>query len=103
MALGGLLSSRRVARVMSKEITQLDETRGLAANLVTSVLVLGAPGFGLPVSTTHVSCGAFFGIGASSGSGHLPTILTILASWFITLPIAALAAAILHSLSRSLW
>ncbi|MBT3343735.1 MAG: inorganic phosphate transporter [Gemmatimonadetes bacterium] len=102
MALGGLLSARRVAQVMSEEITELDEGRGLAANLVTSFLVLGASKFGVPVSTTHVSCGALFGIGASSGGGHIRTILKILGAWIITLPIGASIAAIVYHLTQTI-
>ena len=48
MGIGGLLSARRVARVMSKEIAELNEGQGLAANLVTSFLVLGGSKFGFP-------------------------------------------------------
>lgn len=101
MALGGLLSARRVAEVMSKDITTLNEGQGLAANLVTSVLVLGASKFGVPVSTTHVSCGALFGIGASTRGGHVRTIMTILGAWLITLPIGAASAAIIYHLTQT--
>ena len=43
MAVGGLLSARKVAQRMSKEVTTLNQGQGLTANLVTSVLVLGPP------------------------------------------------------------
>jgi PiT family inorganic phosphate transporter len=43
----------------------------------------------LPVSTTHVSCGSLFGIGAATGQSNRRTIATILLAWFITLPVAA--------------
>jgi len=35
--------------------------------LVTSFVVIFASNWGLPVSTTHVSCGALFGIGVANG------------------------------------
>ena len=101
MAIGGLLSARRVAKVMAKDITTLNEGQGLAANLVTSVLVLGASEFGVPVSTTHVSCGALFGIGASTRGGHVRTIMTILGAWLITLPMGAVSAAIIYHLTQT--
>ncbi|MBT5059673.1 MAG: inorganic phosphate transporter [Gemmatimonadetes bacterium] len=101
MALGGLLSARRVAQVMAKDITTLNEGQGLAANLVTSFLVLGASKFGVPVSTTHVSCGALFGIGASTRGGHVRTIITILGAWLITLPLGAASAAIIYYLTQT--
>ncbi len=94
MALGGLLSARRVAEVMSRKITPMNHGQGFVANLVTSVIVIGASRFGMPVSTTHVSCGALFGIGPVTGQARLRMIATILTAWVITLPTAALLGAI---------
>ena len=101
MAIGGLLNSRRVAETMSKRITDLNAGQGLTGNLVTAALVLGASGFGVPVSTTHVSCGAIFGIGMVSGTARWQTIGRILATWMTTLPMGAvLGAAIYWTLTR---
>ena len=93
MALGGILLARRVAHTLSHRITPMNDGQGFAGNLVTAGLVLTASSFGMPVSTTHVSVGALFGIGASSGQGHRLAVLKILASWVVTLPLAALLAA----------
>jgi PiT family inorganic phosphate transporter len=49
----------------------------------------------LPVSTTHVSVGALFGIGLVSRTARWRAVLTILLAWVTTLPLgAALAAAV---------
>ena len=93
MALGGLLHAQRVAETVSKRITTMDPDQGVIANLVTSLLVIFASRWGLPVSTTHVSCGALFGIGASNGKAHWDVIRNIVLAWVITLPVAALLAA----------
>jgi PiT family inorganic phosphate transporter len=93
MAVGGVLNARRVAETMSKKITRMNPGQGFTANLVTSVLVAGASRLGLPVSTTHVSCGALFGIGTVNGTGRVGTILTILLAWVTTLPLGAALAA----------
>ncbi|MEW6325764.1 MAG: inorganic phosphate transporter [Nitrospirota bacterium] len=94
IALGGLLSARRVAETMSRRITAMNHGQGLTANLVTAGLVIGASKLGLPVSTTHVSCGALFGIGAANGQARWKMIGAILLAWITTLPVAAgLAAA----------
>lgn len=94
MAVGGLLAARRVARTLSFEITTMDPSQGLAANLVTATLVTLASPLGLPVSTTHVSCGALFGIGAASGEARWKTIRQILGAWAITLPVSATLSAL---------
>jgi PiT family inorganic phosphate transporter len=70
----------------------MDRSEGLGANLVTALLVIGASRFGFPVSTTHVSAGALFGIAATTGKGHWNVIRNILVAWLLTLPIAALCA-----------
>jgi len=94
IALGGLLQARRVAQTLSHEITAMNDGQGFAGNAVTAFLVLVASRFGMPVSTTHVSVGALFGIGAANGSGRRQMILAILGSWLITLPLATAFAAI---------
>jgi PiT family inorganic phosphate transporter len=93
MALGGLLSSAEVAQTVSKKITGMEPDQGLWANLVTSFLVIFASKWGMPVSTTQVSCGALFGIGIANGQAHWRMIRTILMAWFLTLPVAALLSA----------
>lgn len=100
MAAGGLLASRRVADTMSLRIADLNEGQGLTGNLVTASLVLGASKLGLPVSTTHVSCGAIFGLGAVNGTARKSTVLGIGAAWLITLPLAALLSATAFALLR---
>ncbi|MCZ7646192.1 MAG: inorganic phosphate transporter [Planctomycetota bacterium] len=101
MCAGGLLNARKVALTMSKRITELNPGQGLTASLTTASLVLGASYMGVPVSTTHVSCGSIFGIGVSRGQGRWKTVMQILAAWLLTLPLAALLGAIAFSLVRS--
>lgn len=86
---GGLLGARRVAETMSNKITPMNPGQGFTANLITSGLVLAASPLGLPLSTTHVSCGALFGIGAVTRQARWKTIAGILLAWIVTLPLAA--------------
>lgn len=89
MAVGGLLSARRVAQTMSFRVTDMNPGQGLTANLMTGLLVIMGSGAGLPLSTTHVSCGALFGIGATTKRIQWNILTSITLSWFITLPVAA--------------
>jgi len=93
IATGGLLASRRVAEVMSHKVTDMNPGQGFAANIVTSFLVIVASRFGMPVSTTHVSGGSLFGIGAVTRQAHWDTIRTILLAWAVTLPLAGVLGA----------
>lgn len=92
MALGGLLAAGPVARTLSYRVTRMDADEGLAANTITALLVIIASRFGLPVSTTHVSTGALFGIASHNRRGHWPVIRQIVLAWLATLPLAALLA-----------
>jgi PiT family inorganic phosphate transporter len=98
MALGGLVNAREVAQTISKRITAMNPDQGFAANLTTSFLVIAASKWGLPVSTTHVSCGVVFGIGIASGQARWNVIRTILMAWLLTLPMAALSAGLIYAI-----
>jgi PiT family inorganic phosphate transporter len=92
IALGGVLAARRVAHTLSYEITPLNAGQGLASNLVSALLVVGASRFGLPVSTTHVACGSLFGIGLVRGDARGRSIRAIVLAWVLTLPLAGVLA-----------
>lgn len=66
----------------------------LAAGL-TVLLVTRA---GMPISTSHVSCGALFGIDAVTREAWQQWIAGIVSAWMRTLPAAALLGAAFHSL-----
>lgn len=102
MGLGGVLHSEGVARTMSERITPMRPAEGALANLSTGALVLGASALALPVSTTHVSCGALFGLGVASGEARWGTIARILLAWVSTLPAAASLSAGLVLAARAL-
>ena len=89
IAIGGMLSARKVAETMSHKITSMNHGQGFAANLATGLLVSTASLFGLPVSTTHVAVGSLLGIGLTSRQANFAVVRNILMSWFGTLPCAA--------------
>jgi PiT family inorganic phosphate transporter len=98
MAVGGLLNARRVAETVSKRITAIEPDQGFIANLVTSFLVIFASKWGMPVSTTHVSCGSLFGIGVVNGHAQWSVIRTILLAWVLTVPFAGTSAGVIYLL-----
>lgn len=93
IAIGGILNARRVAETMSHKITSMNPGQGFSANLATGMLVILASRYGLPVSTTHVSVGALFGIGMTTGQADLRVMSGIALSWLLTLPCAGLISA----------
>lgn len=93
MLFGGLLNAKKVGVLMSKKITPMNHGQGFTANMITGLLVTTASIHGLPVSTTHVSVGSIFGIGAATKKANSSIIYKILLSWVLTLPIATCLSA----------
>lgn len=96
MAAGGIISGRKVLTTLSKKLTPLPLLESLTASLSTAVLVCLASWEGLPVSTTHVSTGAIIGGGLKNDPQGVQwkKVIEIVLSWIITLPAAALIAAL---------
>ncbi len=93
IAIGGLVSSRKVAETISKKITTMNIGQAFTANVTTGILVISASLLGMPVSTTHVTVGSLFGIGLITKQANLRVISGVVLSWIVTLPVAALFSA----------
>ncbi len=98
IAAGGLLDITRVAETLGKKITDMNPGQGFAASLVTAGLVTTASLHSLPVSTTHVSVGALFGMGVASRQVYWRKVAEILLAWVSTVPCGAILAAIAYGL-----
>jgi PiT family inorganic phosphate transporter len=98
MGLGSYLGGFRVTEVLAEKVTRMDHVEGLSANLATSSLVLVSATMGLPVSTTHVSGSAIIGIGLLKGRRAVrwATVRDMVLAWIVTLPAAALLAALAY-------
>src|SRR5216683_4494136 len=101
IAIGGALGAARVARTMSKKITPMATREAVTANLVAATLVTLASPFALPVSTTHVTSGAIFGIGLlRREEANWGKVREILLAWVATLPLGAVSASLIFRLLR---
>jgi PiT family inorganic phosphate transporter len=100
IAVGGLLNAKSVGLTMGKKITRMNHGQGLTANLITGLLVTTASVHGLPVSTTHVSVGSIFGVGAVTRKVNFRVVKNILWSWVLTLPVAALLSGMVYGFLR---
>ncbi|MGH8888960.1 MAG: inorganic phosphate transporter, partial [Acidothermaceae bacterium] len=102
MALGTYSGGWRIMRTLGRRIIQVDPPRGFAADTTSSVVLLTAAHFGAPVSTTHVITSAVMGVGASKrfSAVRWGVAGNIVVAWVLTLPAAAIAAAIVHLILR---
>jgi inorganic phosphate transporter, PiT family len=98
MALGTYSGGWRIMRTLGRRIIQVDPPRGFAADTTSSVVLLTAAHFGAPVSTTHVITSAVMGVGASRrfSAVRWGVAGNIVVAWVLTIPAAAVAAAIVH-------
>jgi PiT family inorganic phosphate transporter len=96
MGLGSYWGGLRVTQVLAEKVTRMNHVEGLSANLTTSSLVMISATLGLPVSTTHVSSSSIIGIGLLKGvhAVRWATVRNMVLAWIVTLPAAALIAAL---------
>ena len=63
LAVGLALYGAKLIRTVGKEITELDQMRAFSIAMAATLTVIVASQLGMPVSTTHISIGAVFGVG----------------------------------------
>jgi PiT family inorganic phosphate transporter len=96
MAAGGWLAGRKVLETLATKVTTMPLAESLTASFVTATLVSLASWMALPVSTTHVSTGAIIGVGLKHDPRGVKwgKVGQIVLSWVVTLPVAAIIAAV---------
>ena len=128
IAIGLMLFGPRLIRIVGEKITNLNPVRAYCVALSAAITVLIASAMGLPVSSTHIALGGVFGVGffreflanyrrgnslpQSVGAAATPGyekpqkrklvrrahLATIATAWLVTVPMAALLAALLFFL-----
>jgi inorganic phosphate transporter, PiT family len=101
MALGTLFGGWRIVRTMGSRITRLTPMQGFCAETGGAATLFMATGLGVPVSTTHTITGAIVGVGAARKVSAVRWNVAsgIVVAWVVTLPAAALVAAVFYALA----
>jgi PiT family inorganic phosphate transporter len=101
MALGTLFGGWRIVRTMGSRITRLTPVQGFCAETGGAATLFMATGLGVPVSTTHTITGAIVGVGAARKVSAVRWNVAsgIVVAWVVTLPAAALVAAVFYALA----
>jgi PiT family inorganic phosphate transporter len=102
MAAGTLAGGWRIVRTMGSKITRLTPMQGFCAETAGSIMLFGATHLGIPVSTTHTITGSIIGVGAAKkvSAVRWSVAREIVTAWIITIPAAAIIAAISFQLGR---
>ena len=92
----------RVMNTVGSDITEITPSRGVAADIAATAVVLICTRMKLPVSTTHTLVGAILGIGLARGLGGINGAVTkkIFGSWIITVPASALLSMFLFTVGN---
>ncbi|WAX80715.1 inorganic phosphate transporter [Streptomyces sp. KMM 9044] len=96
IALGTYLGGWRIIRTMGKGLTDLQPQQGFAAQTSAATVILASSHLGFSLSTTHSVSGSVMGagLGRKGGVVRWSTATRMFVAWGLTLPAAALVAAI---------
>ncbi|MEO8305495.1 MAG: inorganic phosphate transporter [Betaproteobacteria bacterium] len=102
MGFGTLFGGWRIVHTMGSRITHLKPIQGFCAETGGAITLFIATGLGVPVSTTHTITGAIVGVGAARRASAVRWNVAqrIVIAWVITLPAAALIAAVTYRMAR---
>jgi PiT family inorganic phosphate transporter len=98
IALGTLAGGWRIVKTMGQRITKLRPYGGFCSESAGAASILIASHFGIPVSTTHTITGAISGVGATQriSSVRWGVAGRIVWAWILTIPLAAVMAAVTY-------
>lgn len=103
IALGTFSGGARIIRTMGRRIVHIDPPRGFASEAVgAGVLYVMAMAFHAPISTTQTITGSILGVGATRRASAVRwgVGVNIAWAWILTLPAAALVAALFELVLR---
>ena len=100
IALGTLSGGWRIIKTMGSKITKLQPVGGFCAETAGALTLFGATYAGIPVSTTHTITGAIVGVGSAKRISAVKWGVAgrIVWAWVLTIPAAALIAALSYEI-----
>jgi len=103
IAAGTYAGGWRIINTLGQRIAKLDPPRGFAAQSACATILYLTAHYGFPVSTTHTISGSVLGAGMTGrrlNAVRWGVAGNILTAWLMTIPCAALVAALMEVLTR---
>jgi PiT family inorganic phosphate transporter len=102
IAFGTMFGGWRIVKTMGQKITKLRPVGGFAAETGGAITLFLASSLGIPVSTTHTITGAIVGVGSAHRARAVRWGVAgnIVIAWIVTMPAAALIAAVGYWLGK---
>lgn len=103
MSAGTAAGGWRIIRTMGHKMVKLQPVHGFAAESTAALVILGASGLGVPVSTTHVIATSIMGVGATKRFSAVKwgVVERIVWAWVLTLPISGILGYLLVHVLRA--
>ena len=100
ISLGTMAGGWRIIKTMGMRITKLQPVDGFCAETSAAISLFGTAAAGIPVSTTHTITGAIVGVGSTRrlSAVRWGVTLGVVWAWVLTVPGAALVAALTRGL-----
>jgi PiT family inorganic phosphate transporter len=104
MGFGTMFGGWRIVKTMGMKVTKLQPVGGFAAETAAASTLFLATFSGIPVSTTHTITGSIMGVGATRrlSAVRWGIVNRILVAWLLTMPAAAVIAALTFLLIRGI-
>ncbi|MGH2448563.1 MAG: inorganic phosphate transporter [Chloroflexota bacterium] len=104
MGFGTYAGGWRIIKTVGTRLYKIEPAEGFDAQTVAATVIQVAAQFGFPVSTTHVVTGAVLGAGSTAhfGAVRWGVGINIIIAWILTIPAAAIVAAILYLILHGL-
>jgi inorganic phosphate transporter, PiT family len=105
MGLGTLSGGWRVIRTLGNRITRLDAPRAFAAQTSAStVLLVSAYAYAIPISSTHLMTSSVMGVGATRriSAVRWGVARQVITAWVLTIPGAAVSAAVVYVIAHAI-
>lgn len=105
MFAGSMLGGWSIMKTLGRGIFDIKPLHSLNSQLASVASLIGANLVGAPVSTTHVVAGSVMGVGAGDEYKmvHWGIVKEILIAWVITIPCAAIVAALIYTITMFLF
>jgi PiT family inorganic phosphate transporter len=102
IALGTMAGGWKIVKTMGMKITKLRPIDGACAETAAAISLFVTAKFGIPVSTTHTITGAIVGVGSVRRLSAVRWGIArrVVWAWVLTIPAAALMAAVSYYLIR---
>jgi PiT family inorganic phosphate transporter len=103
IALGVGLGGQSTLRTLGMRVFTIRPVHGFAAQGASACIVIGASLLGGPASTTQVATSAIFGVGSAERVTKVrwEVAEAILIAWLVTVPVAAIVAAVVFLVGRA--